>query len=148
VREITEECRQLREVLEAMPKNGEVTPEDEDRVVSVGEKLSAQYLAALLEDNGVHAEYVDSSDVINFQISHGLNRDFYKDLAQAIGRRINRCGDKIPVVTGFFGRIPGGLLKTCGRGYSDLCAALIAVGTEARELQVWKEVSGVYTAYG
>lgn len=56
------------------------------------------------------------------------------------------CGDKVPVLTGYFGSLPGGLLKQLGRGYSDLCAALAAVGTNAKELQVWKEVSGVYTA--
>ncbi|KAK4692167.1 aspartate kinase, partial [Lecanoromycetidae sp. Uapishka_2] len=129
-----------------MPKNGKVKPEDEDEVVSVGEKLSSKYLAALLEDHGVKAEYVDLSDVIDFHVVRGLNQDFYRDLAQVIGKRIQTCGDKVPVVTGFFGRVPGGLMNNCGRGYSDLCAALIAVGTDAQELQVWKEVSGVYTA--
>jgi aspartate kinase len=33
-----------------------------------------------------------------------------------------------------------------GRGYTDLCAALIAVGVKAEELQVWKEVDGIFTA--
>ena len=40
------------------------------------------------------------------------------------------------VLTGYFGPLPGGLLKQLGRGYSDLCAALAAVGTGAKELQV------------
>ena len=40
------------------------------------------------------------------------------------------------VLTGYFGPLPGGLLKQLGRGYSDLCAALAAVGTKAKELQV------------
>jgi aspartate kinase len=33
-----------------------------------------------------------------------------------------------------------------GRGYTDLCAALIAVAVKAEELQVWKEVDGIFTA--
>lgn len=33
-----------------------------------------------------------------------------------------------------------------GRGYTDLCAALVAVGLRAEELQVWKEVDGIFTA--
>lgn len=40
------------------------------------------------------------------------------------------------ILTGYFGPLPGGLLKQLGRGYSDLCAALAAVGTKADELQV------------
>jgi aspartate kinase len=33
-----------------------------------------------------------------------------------------------------------------GRGYTDLCASLCAVGLDAAELQVWKEVDGIFTA--
>jgi aspartate kinase len=44
------------------------------------------------------------------------------------------------------GNVPGGILNTIGRGYTDLCAALVAVGIQAAELQVWKEVDGIFTA--
>lgn len=50
-------------------------------------------------------------------------------------------------MTGFFGNVPGSLLDgDIGRGYTDLCAALVAVGLKAEELQVWKEVDGIFTA--
>lgn len=42
--------------------------------------------------------------------------------------------------------MPGSLLAQVGRGYTDLCAALCAVGLSAAELQVWKEVDGIFTA--
>ena len=48
--------------------------------------------------------------------------------------------------TGYFGPVPGSLLSQVGRGYTDLCAALCAVGLSASELQVWKEVDGIFTA--
>src|SRR6185295_14183477 len=47
---------------------------------------------------------------------------------------------------GFFGQVPGSILCSIGRGYTDLCAALIAVGIGAKELQIWKEVDGIFTA--
>ena len=50
-------------------------------------------------------------------------------------------------MTGYFGTVPGGLMDgEIGRGYTDLCAALVAVGLKAEELQVWKEVDGIFTA--
>lgn len=52
----------------------------------------------------------------------------------------------IGILLGFFGNVPGSLLNTIGRGYTDLCAALAAVGVGAQELQIWKEVDGVFTA--
>ena len=73
-------------------------PETEDKILSVGEKLSARYLVALLEDNGVPAQYLDLSDVITqCDGSTSLNQDFYRSLASAIGRRVELCGDKVPV---------------------------------------------------
>jgi aspartate kinase len=42
--------------------------------------------------------------------------------------------------------MPSSLLSSVGRGYSDLCAALCAVGLVAEEVQIWKEVDGIFTA--
>jgi aspartate kinase len=42
--------------------------------------------------------------------------------------------------------MPGSLIKSVSRGYSDLCAALCAVAVRADELQIWKEVDGIFTA--
>lgn len=42
--------------------------------------------------------------------------------------------------------MPGSLLRQIGRGYSDLTAALLSVGLGASELQIWKEVDGIFTA--
>lgn len=42
--------------------------------------------------------------------------------------------------------MPGSLLRQVGRGYTDLCAAVLAAGLEASELQIWKEVDGIFTA--
>ena len=42
--------------------------------------------------------------------------------------------------------MPSSLMAAAGRGYSDLCASMCAVGLGARELQIWKEVDGIFTA--
>jgi aspartate kinase len=42
--------------------------------------------------------------------------------------------------------MPYSLLQSVGRGYSDLCAAMCAAGLSASELQIWKEVDGIFTA--
>jgi aspartate kinase len=116
--------------------------------VSKGEKLSCRYMAALLSDRGTPAQFVDLSDVVRFAapMKGGLNDQFYRDLADALGKEVAACGDKVPVITGYFGSVPGGILSSIGRGYTDLCAALVAVGIQAKELQVWKEVDGIFTA--
>jgi aspartate kinase len=42
--------------------------------------------------------------------------------------------------------MPGSLIRSVSRGYTDLCAALCAVALNAEELQIWKEVDGIFTA--
>ncbi|KAL8698805.1 MAG: hypothetical protein Q9224_001683 [Gallowayella concinna] len=143
---VATEFEDLKRTLDAVPKTGTVDPHTEDRVVSVGEKLSSLLLAALLEDTGIPSQYIDLSDIIQFPVPDYLSQKFYQDLSSAFGQHLSQYRDKVPVITGFFGRIPGGLVQSLGRGYSDLCAALVAVGLQATELQVWKEVDGVFTA--
>ncbi|KAI4134550.1 MAG: hypothetical protein LQ347_001425 [Umbilicaria vellea] len=161
VEQAEKECLWLKDFLAAAQKIGEISPKSLDRIISTGEKLSCQFVAALLQDQGVDTCYVDLSDVIAFKVSNGIDPNFYLHLAAALAERIKACGRKVPVMTGYFGTVPGGLLDQIGRGYTDLCAALVAVGLGAEkgsqqehnkgqkpveELQIWKEVDGIFTA--
>ena len=144
--EVDLECAHVLRILEAAETLGETSPRSKDKVMSVGEKLSCRFMTALLQDQGVEAEYVDLAHIIDFHVTHSLDQDFYDNLAICLAKRLEGISDKVPVITGYFGSIPQGLLGTVGRGYTDLCAALVAVGVGARELQIWKEVDGIFTA--
>jgi aspartate kinase len=133
-------------ILEAAQTLGETSPRSRDKVMSVGEKLSCRYMTAMLEDAGIAAEYVDLAEMIDFKVSHSLDQAFYDSIAVRCSQRLQGMTGRVPVITGFFGSIPRGLLMTVGRGYTDLCAALVAVGIRAKELQIWKEVDGIFTA--
>ncbi|KAF2203422.1 aspartate kinase-like protein [Delitschia confertaspora ATCC 74209] len=146
--DVNAECDNLVKILESAQHLEEVSNRAEDKIISKGEKLSCRYMTALLQDRGVEAQYVDLSDVVKMGSPQkgGLNEKFYKNLAACLAEEVRACGNKVPVITGFFGSVPGGLLNSIGRGYTDLCAALVAVGVKAQELQVWKEVDGIFTA--
>lgn len=133
-------------ILEAAQTLGETSPRSRDKVMSVGEKLSCRYMAALLQDAGIDAEYIDLADMIDFKVPDSLDQLFYDRVAEGLKTRVGHLSGKVPVITGYFGSIPRGLLTTVGRGYTDLCAALVAVGIRAKELQIWKEVDGIFTA--
>ncbi|KAI9747537.1 MAG: hypothetical protein M4579_007444 [Chaenotheca gracillima] len=144
--DIQAECDDLSAFLEATHRVGEISARSEDKIISKGEKLSCLLVAALLQDRGVNTHAVDLSDIITFEVQHGLDLEFYHNLATALGREVRACGQRVPIISGYFGNVPGGLLEKVGRGYTDLCAALVAVGIGADELQVWKEVDGIFTA--
>lgn len=145
---INQECDSLAKILESAQHLTEVTTRTEDKIVAKGEKLSCLYMTCLLRDRGIKATFVDLSEVLplNTPGRKGIDRDLYNRLTELLAERVRACGDAVPVITGYFGNVPGGLLDTVGRGYTDLCAALVAVGLRARELQIWKEVDGIFTA--
>ena len=53
--------------------------------------------------------------------------------------------DTVPVVTGFMGATPSGVITTLGRGGSDFTAAILGVLLKADEVWIWTDVDGVMT---
>ncbi|PWN33752.1 aspartate kinase [Meira miltonrushii] len=162
--EIVDDCERLRDFLMAAKIIEEISPKSQDIIMSIGERLSCRIVVGALLDVGIDAELVGMETVIdaNFleelqskrarldvsSTSQGeeyLDQAFYDLLSVKMADRL-RAVKGVPVVTGFFGHVPGSLLSQVGRGYTDLCAALCAVGLQAAELQIWKEVDGVFTA--
>jgi aspartate kinase len=147
IKSLEKECARLRSFLEAAEVIDEVSPRSRDIIIGTGERLMCQLATEALRDVGVDAEYVNLERIIQRPFdAKQLDQSFYDYLSAKMSAAVRRCGDRIPVVTGYFGMVPGGILNSVGRGYTDLTAALIAVGLSAKELQVWKEVDGIFTA--
>ncbi|KAJ8595578.1 aspartate kinase [Rhizopogon salebrosus TDB-379] len=150
--EIDRDCDWLRSFLFAAQVIDEISPRSRDSIVGFGERLSCKLVTAILRDQRIDAEFVSLEDIIPVSEDSdstpegSLDQTFYDSVAIAVGERIKQCAPRVPVVTGFFGPVPGSLLRQVGRGYTDLLSALLAVGLEASELQIWKEVDGIFTA--
>ncbi|KAL5637739.1 hypothetical protein ACGC1H_002110 [Rhizoctonia solani] len=150
--EMIRDCDGLRAFLGAAQLIEEISVRSRDSILGVGERLSCKLVAAVLRDRGVDSEFVSLENIVpafEQELENGdtqLDQSFYDSVARAVGERLAQCERRVPVVTGFFGPVPGSLLAQVGRGYTDLLAALAAVGTQARELQIWKEVDGIFTA--
>lgn len=147
-KKIREDCEELLGYIAAVKRfNLDVNGRSKDKMVSFGEKLSCRLMTAMLQDRHVEAEYVDLSDIIPGNGSKCLEPGYFLEAAIVFGERITACNDRVPVITGFFGTVPGSLIDgDIGRGYSDLCAVLVAIGLRAERIQIWKEVDGVFTA--
>lgn len=164
-RDINRECDSVMAIISAAKVIEEVSARTLDTIISAGEKLACMYMASLISDRGLPARYIDLSHIIPVPYINpsataalavgaggpkavALDADFYNFVKLQIKREIeSKCADgAIPVITGYFGVVPGGLINGVGRGYTDFCAALTAVAVGAEELQIWKEVDGIFTA--
>ncbi len=143
--EVKEELKSLKSFLDAISVIGEISPRSQDVIIGTGEKLSACIFSGLLNSMGIDAEYVNLDSIIDKPFQE-TTLDFYSYVQSRLKKKILNCGNKVPVLTGYFGFVPNGIIQSIGRGYTDLTAALSAAAINARELQIWKEVDGVYSA--
>ncbi|KAH9932181.1 Aspartate/glutamate/uridylate kinase [Fomitopsis serialis] len=146
--EIERDCDSLRSFWGVID---EISPRSRDTIIGFGERLACKVMTAILRDRGIDAEYVSLENVVPLTEEESytgetLGQEFYDRVAEAVSERIKQCEPRVPVVTGYFGPVPGSLLRQVGRGYTDLLAALLAAGLGASELQIWKEVDGIFTA--
>ena len=142
---IRDELQKLKSFLDAIHVIGEISHRSLDVIISTGEKLSAKIFTGLLNSMGIDSCFVQLDNLVDRPFNE-IDKKFCSYLQKKLAVIVSDAGAKIPVVTGFLGFVPNGILRSIGRGYSDFTASLIAVGTKAKELQIWKEVNGIYTA--
>ncbi len=127
---------------------GEVTPRAMDAITSLGERINARTLAALLRQRGAHSEAVDATELVITDDTFQNAVPFMDATRARVSARLAPLLDEgiIPVVTGFIGATEEGVTTTLGRGGSDYSAAILGDCLDADEVWIWTDVDGVMTA--
>ncbi len=121
------------------------TPELQDWTVSLGEQLSSQLLAAVLQEHCGNTIHLDSRKLILTDSTFTNAQPRYWETYSRIRSAVQAAGDKLVVLGGFMGSTEDGRTTTLGRGGSDLTASLVGAALNAGEIQVWKDVDGMLT---
>lgn len=118
-----------------------------DAIVSYGEQLSSNLLAEVLKAKGVNAGQVDSRRLIVTDDEYGAATPIVEETNELVRLELTPmiAAGEVPVMGGFIAASRGGETTTLGRGGSDYSAALVAAALDARELQIWTDVTGVMT---
>jgi aspartokinase/homoserine dehydrogenase 1 len=145
-RHVTGLVAAVRDVVHGMALTRESTPQARDRVLAVGELLSATLVSGLLELRQVPVTFVDARQWVRTDASFGSAQVDVVASRDRIAELSKGWGERIAVVPGFIGQTADGRITTLGRNGSDYTAALLARGLRAREVVVWTDVDGLYTA--
>lgn len=117
-----------------------------DELLACGERISARLFACVLLTHGFPAEYLDARTLIKTNDCFGKADVLISESHQAAETLIlPKCADQIVVTEGFIGSTTQNITTTLGRGGSDYTAALLAEAIHAEVLQIWTDVSGIYT---
>jgi aspartate kinase len=126
----------------------ELTPRLLDAISGTGEMLSAPVLAGVITAQGGRAEPVEATELIVTDSKFGDAEPDMEATAERARARLLPMLDSgvIPVVTGFLGATPDGVLTTLGRGGSDYSSTILGAALGADEVWIWTDVDGVMTA--
>jgi len=126
----------------------ELTPRTLDLISSLGERLSAPVVAAALEELGAASESIEATELIVTDDYHGGAEPDMGATRERSTARIRPLLERevVPVVTGFIGATPQGVLTTLGRGGSDYSGTILGAAISANEVIIWTDVNGVLTA--
>src|SRR3989339_967843 len=116
-----------------------------DKIISNGEKESAQMFAKYLGDLGMPAEVVEAEGMIVTDDNFGNANIIYKISEKNVQRKLSLL-EKIPVIPGFIGKTKNGNTTTLGRGGTDTTACFVGASLRAEKVVLWKDVDGVMSA--
>lgn len=143
---VKQSINQLDALLEGAYLIGETTPRLSDQVLAYGELLSSEIIAAYLKSLDIDLTYWDARLLIRTNSKHGKAQvdtaTTYIALQEAAS-----TAHQVQIMGGFIGADASGHTTTLGRGGSDYSASLVAAGLSARELLIYTDVSGMFTAH-
>ncbi|MBT8209869.1 MAG: bifunctional aspartate kinase/homoserine dehydrogenase I [Eudoraea sp.] len=143
---VKSELNSLESLVDGAFLIGECTPQLSDKVVSFGELLSAYIIAQYFQSEGVDAIFKDSRELIKTNNAFGKAAVAFEETNKLCMEYISDTGSKITILPGFIASSVTGNATTLGRGGSDYTAAVFAAAISADELQIWTDVSGMFTA--
>ncbi len=120
-----------------------------DRVLSQGERLSVDWLAARLRAQDIPAVPVEADHLgLITDNTYGASCILFDRSGPAVRKGLGRllAAGKVPVVTGYFGRSLEGRVATLGRGGSDYAAAGLGAILHAERVELVKRHVAVLSA--
>lgn len=150
--EVNNTKRKYKDLMERLYKkkflNNEIKNEKyKDDIISFGERLSTMIVSNYLNKLGIKSKNYNAYDIGFITDNNFGNAKLLDDSEENIKTNILEIknNNHIPIITGFIGKSKNNEITTLGRGGSDLTATIIGKCINAKEVQVWKDVDGIYT---
>ncbi len=145
--ELQKKFLELENILDGIYGVGELSKSILEKISSFGELLSSYIFFEVTKYNNLDSEYIDSRIIIFTKKTTGNNIvidfDKTKKNLKSILENINTSYLILP---GFVASDHNRKTTTLGRGGSDFTASIIANIVDAKKLDIWSDVSGMFTA--
>jgi aspartokinase/homoserine dehydrogenase 1 len=144
--EVAKTLNELKDVLNGVALLNDLSDKSAARILSTGEILSSFIIYQTMIQDGIKTILTDSRSLIKTD-DHFLNAmvDYEVSYKNIIAGVSFEQAD-VHILPGFIASNVKGETTTLGRGGSDFTAAILANALSASMLEIWTDVSGMFTA--
>jgi bifunctional aspartokinase / homoserine dehydrogenase 1 len=143
---VKKNCNEIEELCNGLFAIGEFTERSKDKLLSYGELLSSQIIAAAFNAKQINAVFKDARALIKTNSNFSNATVNVAVTEKNIETFLKETTAKLYVLPGFIASDAKGVTTTLGRGGSDYTAAILAAAVNASSLEIWTDVSGMMTA--
>ena len=142
---VLDKLAELEQLLQGIYLINELSPQTTDKLLSYGELMSSFIITEFMQQQGLNVQLKNSQNLIVTD-SNFTNAAVQFDETNAnITAYFENNRKQITVLPGFISKSEMCEITTLGRGGSDYTAAIVASAIEAKTLEIWTDVSGMFT---
>ncbi|MCK0110520.1 bifunctional aspartate kinase/homoserine dehydrogenase I [Flavobacteriaceae bacterium S0825] len=142
---INSKLNSLEKLLEGIYLINELSPKTTDKLLSNGEQMSSYIISEAMKLNGIDVQLKSSQELIVTDNNYTNATVNFNQTNNNVKSYFETNNTSVTLLPGFISKSENGEITTLGRGGSDFTAAIIAAAIEAEELQIWTDVSGMFT---
>ncbi|WP_452221972.1 bifunctional aspartate kinase/homoserine dehydrogenase I [Lacinutrix salivirga] len=146
VSKIEKKLEELKELLDGIYLINELSPKTLDKLLSFGELLSSFIIAETMEVRGIDAKRKNTQELLITDNNYTKAQIDFNVSKANIKAYFDKADQQITILPGFIAKSKTGVQTTLGRGGSDFTASVIASALKVEELEIWTDVSGMFTA--
>ncbi|WP_103664331.1 aspartate kinase [Gracilimonas amylolytica] len=136
----------LNKLLTYTSRQGKLSPQMKDAISAMGEQISSYLLAQCGLSLGMMTQHIEARRLIKTDNEYGKANPNKMLISQHCGSLETVLENGFtPIIGGFYGEAPDKTITTLGFEGSDYSASLIGGAVGAETIEIWTDVSGVYT---
>lgn len=136
----------LKKFLDGIFLINELSPQTTDKLMSYGELLSSYIITEVIREKGIAVTRKNGQELIITNSNFTKAEVKFDSTNKQIHDYFRTAGQDLTIVPGFISKSERNEFTTLGRGGSDYTAAIIAAVLQVDTLEIWTDVSGMFTA--
>lgn len=140
------QMHKLKDTLKGVYLLNDLSEKSLAKIVSVGEILSSFIITEAIKLKSISCKLLDSRLLIKTDSHYSKAGVHYARTYKNISEAVHASDKRVIVMPGFIATDEKNNATTLGRGGSDFTAAIAANAVDAELLEIWTDVSGMFTA--